>query len=281
MTQDKVFIIDEYTQNAIKKDPEYADLKKELQKQDFRLVCFDNKQDIQLFSSDNATPIEDYQGMVIKSDLYIIDKSFYPLFDYTGSYFVELNMLMKRLASFMGAYKWEFSYVEENFESLMQNEGFEVGGEVGVKSYTEGRGKDKVTHGVDFGVGFGYARSNASQNSNEAQFAYQHSEEFVDRKKSPKELERYIKEQNINLNAFDPSFKEQINDYINGLKIGTTKQIVDKSRRIIEYNKSIVKINASINALKIFEAKFKFGSQKEFKTENKQKVKLLYQMSFK
>lgn len=278
--QEKIFIADEKMQNAMRLDPEYADIKKELEREDFKVVCFDDTQNKELFSGDKSAPIDDYQGMVIRSDLYVDDKSFYPLRYYSQSYFVQLNMLMKRIAGYMGACKWEFSYVEEIFEYKTQNNSADTSGNIESRSWSEGRGANKITHGVDFGVGFGYASASNSLYSNDAKFAYQHSEELIERKKSPQELEDFIKEQGINLNAFDPSFKEQICDYINGEKIGTTSQIVDKSERIIEYNKTLCKILANGDICKFFKAKFNLVLQDELKIEHKQRVKLLYRMTF-
>lgn len=266
--QEKIFIIDEKMQNAMRLDPECADIKKEFERENFKVVCFDDTQNKELFSGDKSQPIDNYQGMVIRSDLYEVDKSFYPLRYYSQSYFVQLNMLMKRIAGYMGACKWEFSYVEEIFDAQTQNNSTDIGGGVESKKWS-------------VGVGFGYGNTNNSLYSNDAKFSYQHSEEIVERKKNPKELANFIKEQEINLNAFDPSFKEQISDYINGEKIGTTSQIVDKSERILEYNKTLRKISANVNICKFFEANFKLNLQDELKTEHRQRVKLLYKMTFK
>lgn len=278
--QEKIFIADEKMQNAMRLDPEYADIKKELEREDFKVVCFDDTQNKELFSGDKSTPIDDYQGMVIRSDLYVDDKSFYPLRYYSQSYFVQLNMLMKRIAGYMGACKWEFSYVEEIFDYKAQNDSSDTSGSVESRSWSEGRGANKITHGADIGVGFDYASASNSLQSNDAKFSYNHKEQLVKPKKSPQELEDFIKKQGINLNAFDPSFKKQICDYINGEKIGMTSQIVDKSGHITEYNKTIRKINANADICKFFEAKFNLDLQDELKTEHKQRVKLLYRMSF-
>lgn len=105
-------------------------------------------------------------------------------------------------------------------------------------------------------------------------------ESIVEHKKSPQKLADFIKKQGINLNAFDPSFKKQISDYINGEKIGTTSHEVDKSGHITEYNKTIRKINANADICKFFKAKLKLDLQDELKTEHKQRVKLLYKMTF-
>lgn len=266
--QEKIFIIDEKMQNAMRLDPECADIKKEFERENFKVVCFDDTQNKELFSGDKSQPIDNYQGMVIRSDLYKVDKSFYPLRYYSQSYFVQLNMLMKRIAGYMGACKWEFSYVEEIFDAQTQNNSTDIGGGVESKKWS-------------VGAGFGYGNTNNSLYSNDAKFSYQHSEEIVERKKNPKELANFIKEQEINLNAFDPSFKEQISDYINGEKIGTTSQIVDKSERILEYNKTLRKISANVNICNIFKANFKLDLQDELKTEHRQRVKLLYKMTFK
>ena len=191
--QEKLFIIDERTQTAMKRNPEseFQELKEIAQKEDFKIICLDT-QNKELFSGDKVEPIGDYQGIVIKSDLYLNDKSYFPLGYYSQSYFVQLNMLMKRIASYMGACKWEFSFIEEI--SHLQEQGDDDGASASAesKSWTEGEGKDKTTHGFDFGVGFGYNYANTSLNSTAAKFEYQHSEEFVGRKKSPQELAKFI-----------------------------------------------------------------------------------------
>mgnify|MGYP004452931295 FL=1 len=280
--QEKFFIIDERTQTAMKRNPEseFQELKEEAKKEDFKIICLDDTQNKELFSGDKAEPIGDYQGIVIKSDLYLNDKSYFPLGYYSQSYFVQLNMLMKRIASYMGACKWEFSFIEEI--SHLQEQGDDDGASASAesKSWTEGKGVNQTRHGFDFGVGFGYNYANTSLNSTAAKFEYQHSEEFVGRKKSPQELAKFIEEQGINLNAFDPSFKEQVQDYIKGETISTTSQMVDKSERIIKHNKTIKKISANVKLFKIFELKFQRNLREELKTEHKQRVKLLYRMTF-
>ncbi len=280
--QEKFFIIDERTQTAMKRNPEseFQELKEEAKKEDFKIICLDDTQNKELFSGDKAEPIGDYQGIVIKSDLYLNDKSYFPLGYYSQSYFVQLNMLMKRIASYMGACKWEFSFIEEISHLQEQGDDDDASASAESKSWTEGEGKDKTTHGFDFGVGFGYNYANTSLNSTAAKFEYQHSEEFVGRKKSPQELAKFIEEQGINLNAFDPSFKEQVQDYIKGETISTTSQMVDKSERIIKHNKTIKKISANVKLFKIFELKFQRNLREELKTEHKQRVKLLYRMTF-
>lgn len=280
--QEKFFIIDERTQTAMKRNPEseFQELKEEAKKEDFKIICLDDTQNKELFSGDKAEPIGDYQGIVIKSDLYLNDKSYFPLGYYSQSYFVQLNMLMKRIASYMGACKWEFSFIEEISRLQEQGDDDDASASAESKSWTEGKGVNQTRHGFDFGVGFGYNYANTSLNSTAAKFEYQHSEEFVGRKKSPQELAKFIEEQGINLNAFDPSFKEQVQDYIKGETISTTSQMVDKSERIIKHNKTIKKISANVKLFKIFELKFQRNLREELKTEHKQRVKLLYRMTF-
>lgn len=282
MTQEleKVFIASKTMQNAMRIDPEYADIKKELEREDFKVVCFDDTQNKELFSGDKSKSIGDYQGLAIRSDLYKGDKSFYPLPNYSQNYFSHLEVVMKEIAGYMGACKWEFSYVEEVSESQEKNKDFDISSSAKSSSWSEGTGASKITHGADIGIGFGYASASNSLQNNDAKYSYQHSEELIERKKSPQELADFIKEQGINLDAFDPSFKKQISDYINGEKIGTTSHKVDKSKHITEYNKTIRKINANADICKFFEAKFKLDLQDELKTEHKQIVKLLYKMSF-
>lgn len=282
MTQEleKVFIASKTMQNAMRIDPEYADIKKELEREDFKVVCFDDTQDKELFSGDKSKPIGDYEGLAIRSDLYVGDKSFYPLPNYSQNYLSHLEIAMKEIADYMGACEWEFSYVEEFFESQEQNKDFDISGSVKSSSWSEGTGANKVMHGADFGIGGEYASASNSLHSNDAKYDYKHKEQLVNPKKSPQELADFIKEQGINLNAFDPSFKKQIRDYINGKKIGTTSHEVDKSGHITEYNKTIRKINANVDICKFFEAKFKLDLQDELKTEHKQRVKLLYKMTF-
>lgn len=282
MTQEleKVFIASKIMQNAMRLDPEYADIKKDLEREDFKVICFDDTQDKELFSGDKSKPIGDYQGLAIRSDLYVCDKSFYPLPNYSQNYFSHLEMVMKKIAGYMGACKWEFSFIEEVFESQEQNKGFDISGSAESSSRSEGTGANKITHGVDFGLGGGYASTNNSPHSNDTKISYEHSEVLVKRKKSPQELADFIKKQGININAFDPSFKEQIIDYINGEKIGTTNHKVDKSAHITEYNKTLRKISANADICKFFKAKLNLNLQDELKTAHKQRVMLLYKMTF-
>lgn len=270
--QEKVFIIDEKTQNAMRLNPEYADAKNALEEVDFKVICLDDTQNKELFSGDKAEPIGDFQGMTIKSDLYLTDKSYFPLRYYSQSYFVQLNILMKKIASYMGARKWEFSYIEEVFDSKKYDRNSNSSGE---GKYTD------MQSGISVGAGFGYANTAQSIYNNEAKFDYQYSEELVGRKKSPQELANFIKEQEININAFDPSFKRQIQDYIRGEQIGTTSQIVDKSERINEYNKTIRNISGNANIMDFFKANFKIDLKDELTTEHRQRIKLLYKMTFK
>lgn len=203
--EEKVFIVDKETQNAMRLDPEYADFKTDIKKEDFKVICLDDTQNKELFSGDKAEPIGDYQGMTIKSDLYLTDKSYFPCRYYSQSHFVQLNILMKKIASYMGVRKWEFSYVEEVFDYKKSDRNFNSSGE---GKYTD------MQSGISVGAGFGYANTAQSIYNNVAKFDYQYSEELVGRKKSPQELANFIKEQEININAFDPSFKRQIQDYI-------------------------------------------------------------------
>lgn len=145
MTQEleKVFIASKTMQNAMRIDPEYADIQKELKKEDFKVVCFDDTQNKELFSGDKSKPIGDYQGLAIRSDLYDGDKSFFPLPNYSQNYFIQLEIVMKEIAGYMGACKWEFSYVEEAFESQEQNKGFDISGSAKSSSWSEGTGKIK------------------------------------------------------------------------------------------------------------------------------------------
>ena len=277
MTQEleKVFIVGKAMQNAMRIDPEYADIQKKFEKEDFKVICLDDTQNKELFSGDKSKPIGDYQGLAIRSDLYVGDKSFYPLRDYCKNYFVQLEILMREIAGYMGACKWEYSFIEEAFESQKQNKGFDINGSAKSSSWSEGTGANKITHGADFGIDGGYGKTNDSQHSDDNKFDYGHSENLKGRKKTPQELAEFIKEQEINLDAFDPSFKKQIQDYISGEKIGTTNHKVDKSGYITEYNKTIRKISANVDIGKFFEAKFNLNLQDELKQNISKECALL------
>lgn len=280
--QEQVFIVDDEMKNFIRKDPEFAPLKKALAESDFRVVCFDEKSNVELYDKNMAKPIDKYQGIAIKSDLYDSDRVFYPLLDYDeerlhsmldfyDSYLYHLNELMQELASYMGACKWEFSFIEETFKSSTQSYGSGGG--------ADGKYIDKESK-VEVSAGASYGNANKSLNSSGAKFEYQKSEVLVNRKKSPQELEKFIKEQGINLNAFGRAFKKQIEDYIKGETIGTTHEMFDKSECSVVYNKTIKKISASVSILKFFTAKFKYDLVDEIKNESKQRKKLFYRMTF-
>lgn len=264
---EKVCIVDKEMQNAMRRIPKYAEVKKELEEGDFKVVCFDDTHNKELFSGDKSQPIDDYQGMVIRSDLYVGDKSFYPMLDYAESYFTELNLVMEDMAGCMGATLWEFSYLEESFEIDKQSNKIKISGDLSV---------DKKGGG-----GVGYGQTNASSNSEEAKFLYDTKKELIDRKKSPQEFEAYIKEKNINIYAFDPSFRDQIQKYIKGEKIGYTQIRVNKYKHILQYVESCLNLNFSAEVCGIFKAKFGIDLQSKLNTERKYRTELLYRMSFK
>lgn len=265
MNQDKIFIVNDEMWHIMRRDPLYADFKQDLKHEGFRVICFDDTQNKELFSGDKSTPIDDYQGLVIRSDLYVGDKSFYPMLDYAESYFTELNLVMEDMAGCMGATLWEFSYLEEQFEVYKQSSKSKVSGDLSV---------DKKGGG-----GAGYGQTNASGNSEEAKFSYTTKKE-LNRKILPQEFEAYIKEKNINIHAFDPSFKDQIQRYIKGEKIGFTEYMVDKSNRITQYIKSCYNISLYAKVCKVFDTKFKINLESEKSTECKYRAKLSYRMSF-
>lgn len=263
--EEKVFIVDKETQNAMRLDPEYADFKTDIEKEDFKVICLDDTQNKELVIGDKAEPIGDYQGIAVRSDLYLVDKFYYPMLDFAESYFARLNLVMRDIAGCMGASVWEFGYVEETLESNKQSSG--VDGSVNVNVANKGGG------------GAGYGQSNASSNSEETKFAITNKVE-LDRKISPQKFEAYIKEQEINIRAFDSSFQDQIQRYIKGERIGTTLFQIDKSKSISQYVKTCRKLSANAKVCKIFEAKFKLDLKSELKTERKYRTKLFYKMVF-
>lgn len=267
MTKENFFIIDEEMQNAMRKDPKYKDFKDEFENEGFKVVCFDDTQDKELFSGDKSQPLAGYQGMAIRSDLYLVDKCFYPVLEYAQSYFAKLNLLMEDMAACMGASVWEFRYLEEKYISNNQDNGF--ASEIGLNINKKGGG------------GAGYSQSNASGSINDQALSYATKKELIDRKIPPQEFQAYIKEQNINIDAFDPSFKDQIQRYIRGEKIGNTEYMVDKRKRISEFIKTCQKISANTKICGIFDAKFKLDLKSELKSERKYRTRLFYKMSFK
>ncbi len=266
MKQDKVFIVNDEMWHIMRRDPLYADCKNELEKEDFKVVCFDDTHDKELFSVDKSQPIDDYQGLVIRSDLYVGDKSFYPMLDYAESYFTELNLVMEDMAGCMGATLWEFSYLEERVEVDKQSSKSKVSADFSV---------DKKGGG-----GVEYGQTNASGNSEEAKFSYTTKKE-LNRKISPQEFEAHIKEKNINIHAFDPSFRDQIQRYIKGEKIGSTEYMVDKFKRISQHVKSCRSLSKNTKIRGVFSAKFGIDLQTELNTERKYRTKLHYKMTFK
>ncbi|MGX2981814.1 hypothetical protein [Helicobacter sp. 23-1045] len=264
--QEKVLIIDDKTQNAMRLDPEYADFKAELEKEDFKVICLDDRQNIELFS-DTRKPIGDYQGIAVRSDLYKTDKCYYPMLDFAESYFEHLNLMMEDMAACMGASLWEFNYLEEQFESSKQSSGFDAS--VNVNIANKGGG------------GVGYAQSNTSGNSDESKYSNTTKAKFeANRKKSPQEFEAYIKEQEIDIDVFDPHFKDRIQRYIKGEEVLDLEKTIDKSKRISQYVKTCHKLSANAKICRIFDAKFKLDLKSELNTERKYRTKLFYRMTF-
>lgn len=264
--QDKVFIVDDKMQHIMRRDSLYADLKRNLENEGFEVICLDDKQNIELFS-DKRKPIGDYQGIAVRSDLYKTDKCYYPMLDYAESYFEHLNLIMEDMAACMGASAWDFNYLEEQLESNKQSSGFDAS--VNINVANKGGG------------GVGYAQSNASGNSDESKYSNTTKAKLnKNRKKSPQEFDVYIKEQEIDIDVFDPHFKDRIQRYIKGEEVLDLEKTIDKSKRISQYVKTCYKLSANAKICRIFDMKFKLDLKSELNTERKYRTKLFYRMAF-
>ena len=265
--QEKVLIIDEKTQNAMRLDPEYAEFKEELEKEDFKIICLDDTQNKELFSGDKNSPIGNYQGIAVRSDLYHTDKCYYPMLNFAESYFEHLNLVMEDMAACMGASVWEFNYLEEQFESNKQSSGFDASANVNVANKGGG--------------GLGYGQTNASGNIDECKFSnFTKTKLPTNRKKSPQEFEAYIKEPEINIDIFEPHFKDRMLRYIKGENVLDLEKTIDKSKRISQYVKTCHKLSANAKVCRIFDMKFKLDLKSELNTERKYRTKLFYKMIF-
>ena len=265
--QDKVFIIDDKMQHIMRRDPLYADFKRDLENEGFEVICLDDKQNIKLFNADKDTPIGNFQGMAVRSDLYKTDKYYYPMLDYVESYFGHLNLVMEDMAACMGASVFEFHFLEEQFELNKQSSGFDASANVNIANKGGG--------------GAGYGQTNASGNSDESKFSNTTKGKFgANRKKSPQEFETYIKEQEIDIDIFEPLFKDRILRYIKGEAVLDLEKTIDKSKRVSQYDKTCHKLSANAKVCKVFDMKFKLDLKSELNTERKYRTKVFYRMAF-
>lgn len=159
---------------------------------------------IQVYSDKKLMPIEDYpkKGHLVQSEIY--NNRYYPLFEYANSSYEELASVMALLAHFMGDnVKFEFEYymeelkefntqrgngawVDGNYVQDMQNIFVKLGGDI--TNITKTNEKNKID------MQFGTAVKNF--------------------RKNPKELQRFIDNEMINIGALPDIFRAMLNTYL-------------------------------------------------------------------
>lgn len=268
MNQDKIFIVNDEMWHIMRRDPLYADCKNELEKEGFDIVCLDDIQHIKLFSADKECNIGNYQGMAVRSDLFLVDKYFYPMLDYAESYFGHLNLVMEDIAECMGAIEWEFRYLEERYESNKQSSRF--GANVNVNIANKGGG------------GAEYGQTDTNGNVDESKYSEITKVKFnANGKKSPQELKAYIDEQNIDIDIFESQFKNRIQKYIKGENVLYLERDIDNTKHIRQYIDICHTLSANAKVCRVFDAKLKLDLKSALNTERKYRTKLHYKMTFK
>lgn len=268
MKQDKIFIVNDEMWHIMRRDPLYDDFRNELEKEDFDIVCLDDIQHIKLFGADKEYAIGNYQGMAVRSDLYLVDKYFYPMLNYAESYFEHLNLVMGDIAECMGASAWEFRYLEERYESNKQSSGISANANVNIANKGGG--------------GAEYGQTNTNGNVDESKYSQITKAKFdTNRKKSPQELKAYMDEQNIDIDIFEPHFKDRIQKYIKGENVLDLERDIDNAKHIQQYEEICHKLSANTKVCRVFDTKLKLDLKSKLNTERKYRTKIHYKMTFK
>ncbi len=171
-----------------------------LLKQIFR--CKDTK--IQVYSDKKLMPIEDYpkKGHLVQSEIY--NNRYYPLFEYANSSYEELASVMALLAHFMGDnVKFEFEYYKEKLKNFNMQRG--NGAWAGGKCEQEGQ---------NIFVKLGGDITNITKTNEKNKIDMQFGTAVKNFRKNPKELQRFIDNEMINIDALPDIFRAMLNTYL-------------------------------------------------------------------
>lgn len=217
-----------------------------LLKQIFR--CKDTK--IQVYSDKKLVPIEDYpkKGHLVQSEIY--NNRYYPLFEYANSSYEELASVMALLAHFMGDnVKFEFEYYKVELKEFKRerNNGFWA---VGKCEQEEQNIFEKL--GGDI--------TNITKTSEKNKIDMQFGTAVENLRKNPKELQKFIDNEMINIYALPDIFRTMLDTYLksnnpNGkLKGYSSKEHTLKN--VEKYTEICKKFALNVNIQEKFKAEF-------------------------
>ena len=253
--QNKIFVADEQMEFKMKRYPEYVDFKEGLKEEGFEIVPIDK--------ADKAT-LDKINVPLVRSELFLHNQ-YYPLLDCVEKYITDLAMGMEDLAKFMGASEWYFDYKYEKSDTYKESSKQEA---------TIG-GKVPKYGGGDISVG----KTDISQTTQMQTLDIKRETKLKGSKLEPKELEKYIQDKGINLDAFGDFFKKSVKDYISGEKISTNETDIDKTEQINQYVE-IGRSCAVIPKIKVVDAKLKLNLDKKFGNGRKYRTRFHYKMIF-
>lgn len=259
----KILIVDEQMENDIRQLPDYHDMAK-----DFELVNVkDSKafKDFKVFKDSELIPLKDYEkGHLVKSELRL--NRYYPLFDYAENFYEDLAAILQELSFHMGATNFDFAYTEEEKMEKEKSNGKE--GKLG--------GRYQIYEAE--------LKAKMQELNNEANFNAKEQKINIQAHKgvklSPKELDKYINDKGINLNALPPTFQALIENYKQGVSLKTYQWQRFESKSVEECQSTCKEFSASGGIVGIFKLEFGLKIDEESKSYEEMKKQLFFKIDF-
>lgn len=274
--KDKIFIIDKQIKNHIKQIPAYNDMAKDFELVDTSSIYqkgffkrLFNKPNIQVVSNNTLMSLDEYQktGHLIRSELYF--DRYYPLFEYINTSYEELAALMAKLCNFMGDdVEFRFEFNEENFDSV----------ELDKSTSVKAKGNYK---GIN--VKADAKLSNNSKQEKEYDKRIDFKTRVANAKKTPKELDKYIKDNKINLRALPHSFKALVETYIDSNSNAQIKNYESQEYTIsnaTKYLKICKEFSSKADIMNFLKADFNLELDSQSSCLHRVKTKIIYSVIF-
>lgn len=159
---------------------------------------------IQVYSDKKLVPIEVYpkKGHLVQSEIY--KNRYYPLFEYANSSYEELASVMALLAHFMGDnVKFEFKYYNKESKeiNIERSNGAWIGGKY-----------EKEMQNIDGKLGGDI--TNITKTSEKNKIDMQLGTAVENLRKNPKELQKFIDNEMINIYALPDIFRAMLDTYL-------------------------------------------------------------------
>lgn len=228
--------------------------------------------EIQVYNGDSLTPIEKYskKGHLVQSLIY--NNLYYPLFGYANFSYEELVRVMATLAHFMGDnVQFDYQYFQETLKDFEIKDNKGAWAEIDVSTESQ-----KINEKLG-------GETSKNEGEKQEKTIKRNIETKVSNfRKSPKKLRKYIKDNNINIEALPDSFKAMLDTYLenpNG-KLYSYKDEVYTLEKAEKYTQICHKFAINTNIVDKLIAKFDINISKETIDKIKVRTKIKHSITF-